>query len=39
MAYNTLIIDDSSVMRSMIIKTLRMSGVPLGDLHQAAKGK
>jgi two-component system, chemotaxis family, chemotaxis protein CheY len=39
MAYNTLIVDDSSVMRSMIIKTLRMSGVPLGDLHQAANGK
>ena len=38
MALNVLVIDDSAVMRSMIIKTLRLSGLPLGDIHQAANG-
>ena len=39
MAINVLIVDDSGVMRSMILKTLRMSGVPLGDIHQAGNGR
>ncbi len=39
MAMNVLIVDDSSVMRSMILKTLRMSGVPLGDVHNAGNGQ
>lgn len=39
MAINVLIVDDSSVMRAMILKSLRMSGLPLGDTHQAANGK
>lgn len=39
MALNVLVTDDSAVMRSMIIKTLRLSGVPLGDIHQAANGE
>ncbi len=39
MAINVLVVDDSSVMRAMIIKTLRMSGIPLGDTHQAANGQ
>ncbi len=38
MALNVLVVDDSSVMRSMIIKTLKLSGVPLGDVHQASNG-
>ena len=38
MALNILIIDDSSVMRSMIVKTLRMSGVPTQEIFQAANG-
>jgi len=38
MPFNILIVDDSSVMRSMIMKTLRLSGVPLGEVHQAADG-
>jgi len=39
MAFNILIVDDSSVMRAMILKSLRMSGVPMGEVHQAANGK
>ncbi len=38
MTFNVLVVDDSSVMRTMIIKTLRMSGVPLGEVHQAGNG-
>jgi two-component system chemotaxis response regulator CheY len=38
MALNVLVTDDSAVMRAMIIKTLRLSGLPLGDIHQAANG-
>jgi hypothetical protein len=30
MALNVLIVDDSTVMRSMIIRVLRLSGVPDG---------
>lgn len=39
MALNILVVDDSSVMRSMIIKTLRLSGIPLGDIYQASNGQ
>jgi len=38
-AINILIVDDSGVMRSMILKTVRMTGVPLGDIHQAGNGR
>lgn len=39
MAVNVLIVDDSAVMRTMILKTLRMSGLPLGEIHQAGNGQ
>lgn len=39
MALNVLVVDDSSVMRSIIIKTLYMSGLPLGEIHEASNGK
>lgn len=39
MALNVLIVDDSAVMRSMIIKTLRMTGLPIGEIHQAGNGR
>ena len=39
MAINVLIVDDSGVMRSMILKSMRLSGLQLGDVHQAANGK
>ena len=38
MALNILVVDDSAVMRAMIIKTLRLSGIPLGETFQAANG-
>jgi two-component system chemotaxis response regulator CheY len=39
MALNVLIVDDSAVMRSMILKVLKMSGVPLGEVREAANGQ
>jgi len=39
MAVNVLIVDDSGVMRTMIIKTIRLSGLQVGDIHQAANGQ
>jgi two-component system, chemotaxis family, chemotaxis protein CheY len=36
---NILIVDDSAVMRSMIRKTIELSGLPLGEIHQAADGR
>ncbi len=38
MALNVLVTDDSAVMRAMIIKTLRMCGVELGDVLHASNG-
>jgi len=38
MALNILVVDDSAVMRQMIIRTLRMTGVPLGTIHEAFNG-
>lgn len=39
MAYNVLVVDDSVVMRSIIIKTLRLSGVGLDYVHEAGNGE
>jgi two-component system chemotaxis response regulator CheY len=39
MALNVLVVDDSAVMRAMIIKTLRLCGLPLNDIHQASNGQ
>lgn len=39
MALNVLVVDDSKVMRAMIIRTLKMTGVPLGEIHQAGHGQ
>ena len=38
MSINVLVVDDSAVMRSMIIRTLRMSGVPVAEIYEAADG-
>ncbi len=38
MAFNVLVVDDSAVMRAMIIKTLRLSGLSLGEIYQASNG-
>ncbi|MBI5579405.1 MAG: response regulator [Deltaproteobacteria bacterium] len=39
MAVNVLIVDDSAVMRAMIQKTVQLSGLQLGEIHQAANGR
>ncbi|MCF8084660.1 MAG: response regulator [Deltaproteobacteria bacterium] len=39
MAINLLIVDDSKVMRAMVLKTLRMTGLELTDVHEAANGR
>jgi two-component system chemotaxis response regulator CheY len=39
MALNVLIVDDSAVMRAMIIRTLRVSRLPLGEISEAANGE
>ncbi len=35
---NVLIVDDSAVMRTMIARTLRLSGVPVVSVREAANG-
>ena len=35
---SVLVVDDSRVMRAMIIRTLRLTGLPLGAVHEAADG-
>jgi len=39
MTINILIVDDSTVMRSMILKTIHMSGIPFGEIYEAANGQ
>ncbi len=39
MAMNVLVVDDSSVMRTIIIKTLRMSKLDLGEVLEATNGQ
>ncbi|MBO6793846.1 MAG: response regulator [Balneolaceae bacterium] len=39
MAINILVVDDSAVMRSMIKKTIRNSGVEVGEIFEAGNGQ
>ncbi len=39
MAYNILIVDDSAIIRAVLVKTLNMSGYDIGTLLQAANGQ
>ena len=39
MALKVLVVDDSAVMRAMIIRTLRLSGLACEDIHEAANGQ
>ena len=39
MAYNILVVDDSGVMRKMIIRTLNLCGLPIGEIHEAGNGQ
>ncbi len=36
MSLNILVVDDSAVMRSMLVRTLRFSGLPVSNVYQAA---
>ncbi len=38
MAYAVLIVDDSKTVRSMIKKTLQLTGLDLGTVHEAGNG-
>lgn len=38
MAYNVLVVDDSSSMRSVIKKTIRATGIDVNDFYEAANG-
>ena len=39
MSLNILIVDDSAVMRSMVIRTLELAGLATGEIYQAANGE
>lgn len=39
MAYNILVVDDSQTMRTMLVKTLRMTDLELGDIQVAVNGR
>ncbi len=39
MAINLLVVDDSGVMRAMVLKTIRMAGLQLAEVHEAANGQ
>lgn len=39
MAYNILIVDDSAVTRQILIRAIRLCGMPLGEIYQAANGQ
>ncbi len=39
MSYNILIVDDSSVIRKMVKKTLEIAEVPIKNLFEASNGK
>ena len=39
MGLNVLVVDDSAVMRAMIIKILHLSGLQLNEIHQAGNGE
>jgi two-component system chemotaxis response regulator CheY len=39
MSFNILVVDDSPLARKIVAKTVRMSGLPLGDLLEAGNGR
>ena len=39
MTINILIVDDSKIMRTMILKTLQMTGISMGEVLQAGNGR
>ena len=39
MSLNVLVVDDSPVMRKMVIRVLGMSGLPIESVHEACQGR
>lgn len=39
MAYNILIVDDSTIVRSVVERAVRMTGTDIGEIYQAANGR
>jgi two-component system chemotaxis response regulator CheY len=39
MSYNVLVVDDSSIVRQMVIRTINMSGLEIGTIHEAGNGR
>ena len=39
MAYNILIVDDSTIVRAMVKKTLAIAGVDVGEIFEAGDGR
>lgn len=39
MALNILVVDDSSVMRKMIIRSIHITGLDIGEVHEAENGR
>jgi two-component system, chemotaxis family, chemotaxis protein CheY len=39
MSYRVLIVDDSSVIRAMVRRTINLAGLPVGAIFEAANGK
>ncbi len=39
MAVNVLLVDDSDIIRKMILKTMRLARIPLGDTFEASNGR
>ena len=39
MAYNILIVDDSQTMRAVLVKTIDMAGIEIGNIFEAGNGK
>ncbi len=39
MALNFLIVDDSKILRGMVRRILGMTGIAIGDVHEAGSGK
>jgi two-component system chemotaxis response regulator CheY len=38
-ALNVLVVDDSAIVRSIILKSLRLAGIELGETHHAGNGQ
>jgi two-component system, chemotaxis family, chemotaxis protein CheY len=38
MSYNILVVDDSAIVRKMVVKTISMSGLEVGAIHEAGNG-